>query len=78
MMQNAMFIAFTVSELLRENQQGRGGQNTRPTQIMVKAKKILEWEMNGRFETVVGVIVNLFQLISINFSVPFKFINLSN
>ena len=76
-MENATFIPFTVSELLRENQQGWWAQNTRPNQIKFKAKKIFEREMNGRFDTVVGIIVSLFQLVLINFSVPFKFINLS-
>ena len=39
MLQNARVAAFTVSELLRENQQGGaggGGKITSPTQISVK------------------------------------------
>ena len=36
MLQNAKVAAFTVSELLRENQQGRGKGKITPTRIRVK------------------------------------------
>ena len=36
MLQNAMLVAFTVSELFKENQQG--GNYPTPTQIRVKTK----------------------------------------
>ena len=39
MPQNARVADFTVSELLRENQQGGGGKITSPTQIRVKSMR---------------------------------------
>ena len=41
----------------------------------LKANKIIEQYINGRFEINMEFIVNSFNLISINFSVPFTIIN---
>ena len=45
MLQNARITAFTVSELLRENQPGGGGSKiTPPTQIRLKGALFRAWE----------------------------------